>query len=77
MRAPELAAQPRSISGRAQLPARQVRKGWVGFASGSLLAPPPGHPSLTPVLWILGDRMTTRGPLRPANPKQKQLAMAG
>lgn len=51
------------------------RLGWV-----CLWGPPrasPGHPSLTPVLRILGDRMTARGPLRPAKPKTKATCHGG
>lgn len=62
---------------RAQLPPRQVRKGWAGFASGVPPRASSGHPSLTPVLWILGDRMTTRGTLRPAKPKIKATCHGG
>lgn len=54
----------------------QVRTGRAGFASGALLAPPPVTPH-SPVLRILGDRMTARGPLRPAKPKTKATCHGG
>lgn len=59
------------------MPPLQVRKGWTGFASGVPTRASPGHPSLTPVLRILGDRMTARGPLRPAKPKTKATCHGG
>lgn len=62
---------------RAEMPPLQVRKGWTGFASGVPPRASPGHPLLTPVLRILGDRMTARGPLRPAKPKTKATCHGG